>query len=223
MIYIDVTSNEVYLLEPNGKPSFFNNLMNYDIGKKLETMITNYFNELNIFGTNFKYISVNNWNQKNIHLNKDFDNHLIGTGHCAILSLLLAHLAMNINMKPKDIYDLLGNLSDEEILFIIKEYSCGIYHLLKNNKKLYHEDKYINKFKKIKLLCPDIETENINDYLEILKKNKIDLDDITIDFSDNNINTNINTSLSDKDNKQKLQDELNLSNKYGQNFIDVEI
>ena len=171
MLVINKQNKTVHFLEPNGKPSFFDHLMSYNIGDKLEEMLINYFNEMSVYECHYKYIPIKQWNSKNIYLNKQFNQKTIGSGHCAILSLFLGHLSLYYT--PEEIFKQIETLSDEEIEFLITEYSAGIYNILKNDKRLEHESHYIKKYNDTKLLCPDIDISQITDFYESIKKSSI--------------------------------------------------
>jgi hypothetical protein len=171
MVIINKQNKSVHFLEPNGNPSFFDSLMSYNIGDKLEEMLTGYFNEMSVYDCHYKYIPTKQWNNKNIYLNKQFNQKTIGSGHCAILSLFLGHLSLYYT--PEDMFKRMETLSDEEIEFLITEYSAGIYNILKNNKRLLHEDYYIKKYNDTKLLCPDIDISQMTDFYESIKKSSI--------------------------------------------------
>jgi hypothetical protein len=134
--------------------------MNYHVQEQIELMLVNYIKELNIFGYNFKYVPVNQWNTTNICINKYFENQIIGTGHCASISLLLSHLIINFSDNPRDIYKTFSDFSDDETVFIIKEYSSGFYNILKKENRLHHEELYSKEFNNLNL--PKTDSENID-------------------------------------------------------------
>lgn len=129
-ILIDNKNEKIYLIDPNGFPTYFNELFGIDMSYMIEKLLYEYFLELKKFGFNYEYIFTYQWNPNCICLNKIFpDNNYIGSGHCVILTILIFHLINVFNYNPIEIYEMLNKLSDEELLYIIKNYTTTIYKL----------------------------------------------------------------------------------------------
>jgi len=124
------------MLDPNGKSTYFSNIL-FDHAKSIgsnfytEMILFKYFSLLNDFGLNYKYVYVNKWNPNKCVINKRFDNEYILSGHCVITTLMIIHLISIQKLTPQYIFEMLSKLSDDELLFLIKEYTLGIYSLLK--------------------------------------------------------------------------------------------
>ena len=131
LLMFDNNAKTVYMIDPNGKSTYFDNIFHEYMNQYIEHMLSQFIGELNKYGLVYKYIYANMWNRNTICINKHYNNKYIGTGHCVILSLMIANLIVVCNTSPKDIYDLFNNMFEDEILFIIKEYSLGVYNMLK--------------------------------------------------------------------------------------------
>ena len=129
-LIFDNQNKKVYMLDPNGKSTFFNSVLDFDTNVYVECMLIKYLNQLSDLGLKYTFMCSKTWNQKNICINKNFKNSPIGSGHCVILTLMLAHLLITNKCHPSIIYDMFKHLTDDEVLFLIKEYSLGIHNLL---------------------------------------------------------------------------------------------
>lgn len=129
---IDNHQKKIYMLEPNGKCDYFNNVFHQDTSEFVEILLRNYFNQLSNLGLEYKYVHIDKWNHENICINKRFANNHIGNGHCVITTLILIHLISINKITPDEAIKIFKNLSDEEILYIIQQYSLGVYNILCN-------------------------------------------------------------------------------------------
>ena len=132
ILMIDNQNKLIYMIDPNGKSDYLDNVFMEQTNFYVETLLSKYFSELNKFGLEYKYIYSASWNEKQISINKKFDNNFIGNGHCVITTLMLIHLIITFDVKPDIVFELLNNLSNDELLFLIKEYSLGVYNILCN-------------------------------------------------------------------------------------------
>lgn len=132
-LMIDNENKQIFMIDPNGKSDFFDHIFHQETNFYVENMLSKYFMELNKFGIDYKYIYTSEWNPYKISLNKNFKNALIGSGHCVITTLMLIHLINIFNLNPHDAFSMISKLSEDEILYLIKEYSVGIYAILANN------------------------------------------------------------------------------------------
>lgn len=130
-VVIDKEYRLVYLVDPNGKPSYFDNVLKLNVCNKIEDMLSKYFEMIDIV-----FIPSSEWNPNNIVINKHFQNQCIGSGHCSILTIMISHLLFETNETPQKIFEVLGGLNNDELLFIIKSYSIYIYQLLNKHSKL---------------------------------------------------------------------------------------
>jgi hypothetical protein len=154
IIVFDVHNSKVYFADPNGKTTMFDNILylyaksncdnDYNIYKCFDDMYINsekliedlmklYIEQINIFSnTKFKFVERNIWNTKASSLNHDYGSTMIGSGHCVILTILIANYLSNTQCDISKIYEIFENLQDEQIIQIINSYSTGIYELLMN-------------------------------------------------------------------------------------------
>lgn len=129
-LVFDNLTKKVYMVDSNGRSTYFDQLLDQPMNQYIEYMLSNYIQEINKLSFSYQYIFTSQWNSKNLYMNKHFKNDYIGVGHCLILTLMISHIITQFNMDPKDTFELLSQLSDEEILFSIKEYCLGIYNIL---------------------------------------------------------------------------------------------
>ena len=128
-VLIDNAKRKIFLIDPNGRPSYFNKIHGTNMEFAIDTMLSKYFAKLQKFGVDYKYVHSNVWNKKNIYLNKRFHNTVVGSGHYVPLTYILIHILSAGDYDILFTYELLKMLSDEELLFLIKNYSLGIYNL----------------------------------------------------------------------------------------------
>jgi hypothetical protein len=132
-IMINIKTKRIYLMDPNGSPTYFNNIFEANIDVMLEKMLHNYFAELKSVGYEFRYEFIGSWNKGGLYLNGELKNEYIGSGHCVIWTFILAHLiSHNKYSNPIEAYKLLTSLSEEERLYIIKEYTMGVFCLFRS-------------------------------------------------------------------------------------------
>ncbi len=138
VIMFDNSRKKIYVIDPNGKPTFLNELFDTDLSSEIETMLTKYFSELKNFDLNYKYVCISEWNKNNICINRTFNNELIGSGNCVVTTLLIVQVICSLSLTAKEIFRSFEKLSDEELMFLIKTYSSGIYNTLnlETNKKI---------------------------------------------------------------------------------------
>lgn len=183
VLSFDKTANKVYLLEPNGKPNFFNNVIG-NINHDIELFLEKYTDLMNnVVDSNYKYIKTSIWNQKQIVLNNT-SNTKISRGDCMSISILLCHLLYNLEYEPYVLYNSINNLSDSECVLIIRSYSVGLINYLKNNKDnkniLYVENLY-KMYTDMKDGLPNVNSiTDFNKYLILMHKKDPDLyEDLT--------------------------------------------
>ena len=128
MMVLFLDDKEVYLLEPNNRPTYFNKFVDCDISYHIETFFNNYFEMLD-----YNYVYIDSWNSGYKILNTgNYKNFIIDSGHCVILSIMLAHFLNNTDLSPNQIYNIFSSLNIDEIGYLIQEYSCGIYSIMVN-------------------------------------------------------------------------------------------
>jgi len=133
-IVIDNKDSKVYLLDPNGEASYFNNIVG-NIDNVIESFCEQYFNMVNgMFQTKYKYVRLNVWNRKGVSINNT-SNAKISNGDCMILSMILCHLIKTLEMTPEQLYAKFKDMSDDEVVSLIRSYSMGLIRYLRPIKK----------------------------------------------------------------------------------------
>lgn len=152
-IIIDQKEKTVYLFDPNGKTTYFDDVialyfeknmkseidsgqissdlkkeMYIDSQSMIDDLINKYVDDVNmIYNKNYTYIRSTVWNPHEYCLNKKLpETYVMPSGNCAIITLLMIHL---LHSTEKDMYDLfsnLGQLNDNILLEIINGYSVGM-------------------------------------------------------------------------------------------------
>lgn len=132
ILSLDKNTNNIYLLEPNGRPTFFSRILGVGSENFIEYFFDYYIGQLNeIFGTKFTYIHSNMWNKTHIVLNNS-TNVSISDGDCLTISLMICQLINNLEMEPEKLYMIIKKLSDNEFVCLIRSYSIGIIKYLMN-------------------------------------------------------------------------------------------
>jgi hypothetical protein len=154
LMAFDVVEKKVYLIDPNGKTDYFDNIflkyaeknkeewMTEEIFKEfysssyidsepfVEKLIGCYIGDLNTrYDLNYNFVSRKEYNKTGKSINKNFKNSSIGSGHCMIISIMIAHF-LSTNTDVGNISENFGRLSDDEILQIINSYSVAIFRHL---------------------------------------------------------------------------------------------
>lgn len=146
----DKFDNKVYFVDPNGRSSFFDDILIVHAKKDpseplkgfynnmyiksethVEKLFDQYVNMLNSsFDLSYKFVPRKSWNANKICINKDLGrNNVIGNGHCVMTSTLLINY---LHITQVDVYDALrsvGQLSTYELSTLINAYSSGICNL----------------------------------------------------------------------------------------------
>lgn len=151
MLIFDKVKFEVFFADPNGKTTFFDNIlivhskksttsdwmasyyndMYINCEEMIEKMFIYYVNEFNTAtGMTYKFIPHATWNRRCYSLNKSLGNSLIGSGHCVITATLVMNYLHTTNVDVKAFFESMGKLSQNELIELINAYSSGIYQLL---------------------------------------------------------------------------------------------
>lgn len=132
-IMIDMHNKTIYMLDPNGQSTYLDSVLcKSNTNEYVEYALSKYTDLLKIYGLDYKYEHAHQWNPNNYAINKWFANEYIGRGHCVVTTLMIIHLIAIHNFTPMNVFEKLSNLSEDELLYIIKEYTMGIYNLLNN-------------------------------------------------------------------------------------------
>lgn len=131
IIFINNSIKKIYMIDPNGRSTYFDSIFNELTNPYVEMMLSRYFSELIKFGLEYSYVDTMTWNPDTMIINKTTDNDYVGSGNCVVTALMLIHLISVHNFAPEVAFERLSKLSKEELLYLIKEYSLGIYSLMK--------------------------------------------------------------------------------------------
>jgi hypothetical protein len=159
-------NKEVCLVEPDDDASFFNNTFKIDISDKVELMLKNYFDPI---GYDFKYISTNSWNPTKISFNKHFNNKNIGSGHCIILSYILCNLINNLKLDPSELYNMLHELNNDELLYNIKSYTIAAYKFL-DGEGLMKNKIYVDIYQQARQLYAINSFDDVSEVIKNIKE-----------------------------------------------------
>jgi hypothetical protein len=132
VIMIDIIEKHVYFIDPNGHSSYFDKIFGIKLSFQIEQLVRQYFENFNsFFGHNYTYQFIHKWNPNHMCINKIFnENYEMGSGHCVILSIILSHIISVTKCLPIEGYKLLKSVSDDELLFIAKEYTVRLYKII---------------------------------------------------------------------------------------------
>ena len=153
-LIINLFNNKIYLFDPNGKNTYFNNFFvdyyvnysdeNYEDKLKnsskykidtqyfMELFFKQYFDDFNkISNIKFQFVKCSLWNENNVSLNRKFQNSFIGTGHCVITTHLFGHYLITSQDDIDYVIKLFGDINDHDLLNLINEYYIGVTNILK--------------------------------------------------------------------------------------------
>lgn len=151
-LIFDIINNKVYLYDPNGRSTYFNDIVidafiknnkmkKEELDKELmrelyietsdlvDKLMEGYLNEINkVFNVKYTFISSRTWNKYNRVINKSFNNSVIGSGHCVITTIMLLHYLSLTEDELKIVFENITKLNDEELIYIINCYSNWMYN-----------------------------------------------------------------------------------------------
>lgn len=183
VMVIDKKEKHVYLLDPNGIPSYFNTVLELQLENSIEFFLDYYIRQLNdVFSMDYKYIHTNIWNPSKIVLNNT-SNVQMSRGDCLTISLMICQLINNLEMAPGNIYELVKMLTDSEFVSIIRSYSLGILKYLrysKNRNDLMYTERLYAMYLEIKNSVNLKSVYELGNFLTETKKNNPEFyDDLT--------------------------------------------
>jgi len=126
ILIFDNALSQVYFFDPNGSTQFFG----FDNQIFLDELFNKYFENLNSHKsskTTWSFIEQNIYNPSELCLNRLFSGSLIeNPGNCLITTILFAHFLQITQICSNQAINILGSLSDSDLLTIINGYSVGI-------------------------------------------------------------------------------------------------
>lgn len=135
-IYLN-NNNDLHLMmliidRNNSNVMIFDSTTNNNIINRIEKTLNSIIQEYNIvYNTNFQILPYDIWNINKISLNRSFSiSSIYFGGFCVILSLLFSHYMMLTNNNIEDSLELFSNLSHDQLLSIINDYSLFYYYFL---------------------------------------------------------------------------------------------
>jgi hypothetical protein len=166
-LIIDIKENKIYLYDPNGISSYFNNIFAemvkksyannnnennedehnaifseyyFDAHELIDILIEGYVDDIyKRLGIKYEYISSKIWNPSKCVLNPSFDsNVIIGSGHCVVTTVMFLHYLHLTNDDIKNVFQKLGSLNTNELIYLINSYGYWLYVILEPilNKKM---------------------------------------------------------------------------------------
>jgi hypothetical protein len=152
-LIFDVLNNKVYMMDPNGESSYFDDVIILHAKKNktfkdvelemmseymiinseqlVEKLINIYVKKLNVdFNLTYEFVQRTKWNPLNLVLNKHLDNSNIPGGNCVIISTILMYYLINKQSELIEPYKLLSEISSEQMTQIINGCSVGMYNIM---------------------------------------------------------------------------------------------
>lgn len=165
-IIVDKKIMKIYLYDPNGHTTFFNNIFCHTAKKNnctnvddlqidghdmVDRLMKSYVDELNKFDAGFEFVSSNIWNPNNKVINKYVNNSIFGNGHCVITTFLFQHYLQLIDTNMMSAFNEVSSLSQDEIFNLINNYSYCVFQILQPyyNKRLQNK-KFVEALNKLK-------------------------------------------------------------------------
>jgi len=162
-----------YLVDPNGKPTYFDNILAMDISSMIEDLLVNYFESID-----YTFVKSSVWNKNKIYLNKNFGDVGIESGNCMILGIMMCNMIYITDIDPNELFQIFNKLSSHELAYFIKQYSIGMYNVLEFDgrckSKLYDMYELYKqmipecKFNDFQMMVNDIKKENPETYMDVL-------------------------------------------------------
>jgi hypothetical protein len=118
-LIFDNVQSQVYFFDPNGVTTFF--------GWENEILVDELFYQyFETFGS-YKYVGRNVYNPAKLCLNRQFAGSSIeNSGNCMITSILFAHYLCVTQLDIAQGIEIIGSLTDSDLLTVINGYSVGI-------------------------------------------------------------------------------------------------
>lgn len=150
-IVIDTKLNEMYLMDPNGKTSYYDDVlirfsksisdlhipdefireMYIDSSSKINKLMSCYVDDLNKYlDTKLRFVPNTEWNVMGKALNRKLGDGVIQSGNCVAMTIFLMHYLTLTQSSLKSVYSAILKYSDTELSHIIDSYSLSIYNLL---------------------------------------------------------------------------------------------
>jgi hypothetical protein len=125
ILIFDNALSQVYFFDPNGSTTFFGS----DNEIYIDKVFNKYFDNLNSHNssTTWSFIKQKTFNPNKFCLNRLFLGSLIeNSGNCLITIILFAHFLQITQTSLNQAINMLGSLTDFELITIINGYSVGI-------------------------------------------------------------------------------------------------
>jgi len=143
-IIVDKKIMKIYLYDPNGRSTFFDNIfyknakknnyiskdLHFDGHKLIDRLMKSYVEKLNDFDADFEYVPSKIWNPNNKVINKYVNNSIFGNGHCVITTFMFQHYLQLVDTNMMSAFDKLSNLSEDETFNVINNYSFCVFQIL---------------------------------------------------------------------------------------------
>ena len=149
-IIVDNKLGEIYLMDPNGNTSYYDNVlikfsksitglhipdefikdMYIDSSFKINQLMQCYVNDINKYlNSQLKFVPSSEWNPSRGALNRTLPSDTIQSGNCVTITIFIMHYMSLTNLSLVDTYSTLLKYTDEELSNIINSYSLSIYNI----------------------------------------------------------------------------------------------
>lgn len=128
MLCIDMFKKRAYLLDPNGKSTYFDNKIptNKNLFNSCEPLIESllcyYFEEFSKLGTNIIFINRKKWNPIMVNINIA-QNTISPNGNCVVTSLMISHYLNVAQCDPFDGFMKISNIDNIKMRRCIDGYT----------------------------------------------------------------------------------------------------
>lgn len=150
-VVVDTKRRELYLMDPNGKTSYYDNIlvrfsknntdlhipdefiedMYIDSSFKIDQLFKCYLDDINKYLDHpLKFISSFDWNPLRGVLNRKLSDGITDSGNCVAITIFLMHYLSLTNSSLINVYKQLLKYTDEELSSIINSYSLSICNLV---------------------------------------------------------------------------------------------
>lgn len=161
---IDKKLREIYLFDPNGRTTYFNDIMlRYYMDKgielppdiqqemvidttfKINDMMSMYVEDINKSMTDsnkhYRFVDYSTWNPNLSVINQTFEDEL--NGFCVTLNLMVCRLMNTTNNSIYNVYDTIAKMNQKEFRRYLSKFSKDLFNALNLRERmiLYHNDK----------------------------------------------------------------------------------
>lgn len=124
-LVIDNHSFKIYLMDPNGTPTYFNSILSLNVNDYLELLIDRWTKVIKEqVGINYTYVYQREWMPHTCAINRHVD--VLGGGNCVTSTIILCHILSLTGMEFPTCYHQLAYISAAEWGSLLKKYYIWI-------------------------------------------------------------------------------------------------